>query len=70
MRKYIFGIQYAEVQHIAEEKMGRRLNSDELYQVQKGIQFGLECWEDVIGYAVDELMDSQEKSVDQMNIKN
>ncbi|MDI6788746.1 MAG: hypothetical protein QME51_10285 [Planctomycetota bacterium] len=54
--KYIFTIPVDDVQRIAKEKMGRELNSDELYQVQKGVEFGLECcWEDVVGYAIDDL---------------
>ena len=64
MSKHIFYVSVGDVQRVAMERMGRKLDSAELYQVKKKIEFGLECWEDVIGYAIDGLMESQEKSVD------
>lgn len=53
--RYIFTIPVEDVQYLAEEKFGRKLNIDELQQVKKGVEFGLECWEDVVKYAMDDL---------------
>ena len=39
------------------EKFGRRLIFEELEAVQKGVEFDLECWEDVVVNAIDELKD-------------
>ena len=49
---YIFGIDVDDVQYIARERIGRELTDDELYTVKKGVGFGLECWEDVVIYAI------------------
>ncbi len=46
--KDFFVILVEEVQYLAQKKLGRYLDSEELKQVQKRVQFGLECWEDVI----------------------
>jgi len=51
----IFVISVEDVQYVAKEKIGRELTSEELEQVKKGVEFGLECWEDVVIYAIDEL---------------
>lgn len=51
----IFVISVEDVQYVAKEKIGRELTIEELEQVQKGVEFGLECWEEVIIYAIDEL---------------
>jgi hypothetical protein len=40
---------------LAKKKFGRELDVDELEQVKKGVEFGLECWEDVVKYAMDDL---------------
>jgi hypothetical protein len=53
--KYIFTIPVEDVQYLAKKKFGRKLNISELEQVKKGLEFGLECWEEVVGYAIDEL---------------
>jgi len=53
--KDIFVISVEDVQYVAKEKIGRELTIEELEQVKKGVEFGLECWEDVIIYAIDEL---------------
>lgn len=55
--KNIFTVPVGDVQYIAQKKLGRKLNFDELQQVKKGVEFGLEYWEEVVGYAIDELQD-------------
>ncbi|MCM8782632.1 MAG: hypothetical protein NC828_06265 [Candidatus Omnitrophica bacterium] len=37
------------------EKFGRKLDFYESGQVKKGVEFGLECWEDVFKYTLDDL---------------
>jgi len=53
--KNIFTVPVKDVQYIAQRKIGRKLNFYELEQVKKGVEFGLECWEEVVGYAIDGL---------------
>lgn len=55
--KNIFSVGVEDVQYVAMKKIGRKLTWDELNQVKKGVEFGLECWEDVVGYAIDGLND-------------
>lgn len=52
---YIFTISVGDIQHLAVERIGRRLTSDELRHVKKGIQYGLESWESVAEIAIDEV---------------
>ena len=65
--KYIFTVGVEDVQYIAQKKLGRKLNFDELHQVKKGVESGLECWEEVVGYAVEELEDIKQRN---HNLKN
>lgn len=51
----IFVISVEDVQHLALKKIGRELTQDELYKVKKGIEFGLECWEEVVIASIKEL---------------
>ncbi|MBL7197301.1 MAG: hypothetical protein ISS47_04330 [Candidatus Omnitrophica bacterium] len=53
--KNIFVVPVEDVQYLARQKFGRQLNADELYQVKKGVEFGLEYWEDVVKYALSDL---------------
>ena len=53
--KDFFIIKDIEVQHLAKEKLGRYLDSEELKQVQKRVQFGLEYWEEVVIIAIKSL---------------
>jgi hypothetical protein len=53
--KNIFVISAEDVQYLAKEKIGRKLTIEELEQVQKGVEFGLECWEEVVSTAIEEL---------------
>ena len=59
--KDIFVIKVEEIQHLTMEKFGRYLNNEELKQVQKRIQFGLECWEEVSIYAINDVISINEK---------
>jgi hypothetical protein len=59
--RYIFTIPVEDVQYIAQRKIGRKLNLRELELVHKGVGFGLECWEEVVRYAIDELMAIEER---------
>ena len=52
---YLFKIGIDDVQYAARTKIGRELTIDELQQVRKGVEFGLECWEDVVICAIEEL---------------
>lgn len=53
--KNIFIISAKDVQYIAKKKFGKKLTFEELERVQKGVEFGLEHWEDVITTAIEEL---------------
>lgn len=53
--KNIFVISVEDVQYFAKKKLGRKLSIEELEQVQKGVEFGLECWEGVVITAIEEL---------------
>lgn len=53
--KYIFTIPVEDVQNLAMEKIDRKLTYEELEEVQKGVECGLECWEEVVCDAIDEL---------------
>ena len=51
----IFAMTVADVQGIAEQKLGRLLNYDEMYQVRKGVEWGMDNWDDIIKIAIDTL---------------
>ncbi len=53
---YIFQIGIDDVQYAARTKIGRELTIEELEQVRKGVEFGLECWEDVVIYAIEDIV--------------
>jgi hypothetical protein len=57
----IFTIKLSEVQYLARKKFGRYLEEDEIKEVQKRIQFGLECWEDVVLYAISDVIGHKNK---------
>lgn len=53
---YIFKIGVDDAQEIAVERIGRKLTLDELEQVKKGVEFGLELsWDVVVKTAIDEI---------------
>jgi hypothetical protein len=53
--KSIFSISDEDVQCVAIRKLGRRLTDDEIEQVQDGVEWGLVYWEEVVGYAINDL---------------
>ncbi|OQX85176.1 MAG: hypothetical protein B6D55_07815 [Candidatus Omnitrophica bacterium 4484_70.2] len=54
--KNVFTINREDVQRIAMKKLGRKLTTEEIERVKKGVEFGLECWEEVVVYAIEEVM--------------
>ncbi|MGB3479824.1 MAG: hypothetical protein WBB67_11770 [bacterium] len=53
--KNIFAISVEEAQYFAQEKIGRKLTCEELYDVKKMVEFGFElCWEEVLITAIRE----------------
>lgn len=52
--RILFVLTEEEAHLLTEEKIGRRLTDEELEQVQKGLEFGLEFWEEVMRIAIDE----------------
>jgi len=57
----IFSVSKEEVQYVAKKKFGKFLDEIELKEVQKRIEFGLECWEDVVIYAVEDVLNNKSK---------
>jgi hypothetical protein len=58
---YIFKIGIDDAQHIARERIGRELAIEELEQVRKGVEFGLELSCDVVlKTAIDEATSEEE----------
>jgi hypothetical protein len=57
--KNIFCISVKDVQIIALQRIGRKLTLDELEQVRKGVEFGLELsWDVVVKTAIDEVAEN------------
>ncbi len=57
---YIFKIGVDDAQNIARERIGRELTIEELEQVQKGVEFGLELsWDEVVKTAIDEIAENE-----------
>lgn len=52
--KILFCLVEADAQEIAKREIGRKLIDEELHQVQKGLEFGFEFWEDVMRTAIEE----------------
>jgi hypothetical protein len=53
----IFSITEEDVQNIAIEKLGRKLNYDEIEKVKKDIGWGYVDWEQTVKFALDNLKD-------------
>ncbi|MBU2540750.1 MAG: hypothetical protein KJ593_02510 [Candidatus Omnitrophica bacterium] len=54
-KEVIFLLQLEDVQEEAMQKLNRSLTADELYEVKKGVEFGLEHWPEVVRHAIDNL---------------
>ncbi len=59
--KNIFVISKKDVQDIALRKFGEKLSIEELEQIKKGIEFGLEYWEEVVIDAISEVLEYRKK---------
>lgn len=55
--RILFVLTEEDAQFLAEAKFKRKLTDDELEQVQKGVEFGLEFWEEVMNVAIDDAVD-------------
>lgn len=56
---YIFRIGVDDAQNIARKRIGRELTIEELKQVRKGVEFGLELsWDVVVKTAIDEIIEN------------
>ena len=56
---YIFKIGVDDAQEIALKRIGRELTIDELKQIRKGVEFGLELsWDVVVKTAIDEIIEN------------
>ena len=51
----IYAITVEDVQSIAKQKMGRLLDYTEIYSVKKGIEWGLDNWDEIIKVAIGNL---------------
>ena len=58
----IFSIKVREVQYLAKKKFGRYLDEIEIKEVQKRIQFGLEYWEEVVLFAIEDVINKSNEN--------
>ena len=56
----IFALTVADVQYFAEQKLGRTLDYYEVHSVKKGVEWGLDYWDEVIKVAIDNLPSHEE----------
>lgn len=56
--KNVFVVPVQDVQLLAKRRIGRKLTIDELERVKSGVEFGLECWEEMVNYAIDEVQNN------------
>ena len=56
----IFAVTVAEVQCIAEPLLGRLLKYGEMHSVQKGVEWGMDYWDDIIKISIDDLPSKEE----------
>jgi hypothetical protein len=54
--KDIFAIKLCEVQYLAKKRFGRYLDETEIKDVQKRIEWGMVFWEDIVLYAIEDVM--------------
>lgn len=58
----LFVISSKDIQYLAEKKIGRKLTVEELELVKKGLEFGLEYWEEVVNTTIDEVINNKIKN--------
>jgi hypothetical protein len=58
----IFSIKIMEVQYLAKKKFGRYLDEIEIKEVQKRIQFGLEYLEEVVLFAIEDVINKSNEN--------
>lgn len=56
--EYIYSISVEDVQEIAKEMIGRKLNFDEMRLVKDGIEWGMLDWDAIVKTAISELINS------------
>ena len=56
----IFALTVADVQELARRKLGRTLDFYEMHSVKKGVEWGLDYWDDIIKVAIDNLTYNEE----------
>ncbi len=59
--EHIFMILVEDVQNLASQMVGRDLTLEELERVRDGVEFGLECWEEVVMTAVEEAVELEKE---------
>jgi len=58
--EYVFVLTKADVLQLAWQKFGvHNLTDEQMHQVKKGIEFGIECWEEVMTVALEEVLGKQ-----------
>lgn len=57
--KVLFQLTDEDAQYLAMKVIERELSEDELRRVKKGLEFGLEYWEEVMITAIKEIADEK-----------
>lgn len=52
MSKILFKITTEDVQYVAQNRIQRKLTSDELYSIKKDLEFGFEDWHETVAAAI------------------
>ncbi len=61
----IYSITVADVQFWAEKVIGRVLDYDEMYSVRKGVEWGMDYWDEVVREAINNLPKKEEELFDE-----
>jgi hypothetical protein len=61
----IYAITVADVQFWAEKVLGRVLDYDEMYSVRKGVEWGMDYWDEVVREAINNLPKKEEEVFDE-----
>ncbi len=59
--KILFQLTDEDAQELALRKIGRELTEMELYNVKKGVAWGLDCWSDVMIDSIKEATNKNNK---------